>query len=163
MNFLTVFLKISKFLYSFKVFSTIFFLLWKFVAWNEEKPEICKKNYKLTLILFHFLWKICVNHSYKKNGEALESFMWTFSKKVPRVSDGFGILVWWVISSAHNLTVVQTVRSKLHTTLNNICTVLTLTGIELGTPKSLNIQSVMLTFPLHHRGTQLNILLLNCL
>jgi hypothetical protein len=40
--------------------------------------------------------------------------------------------VWRVISSAHNLiTVVQKVRRKLHTTLNNICMVLTLTGIEL--------------------------------
>ncbi len=46
--------------------------------------------------------------------------------------------MWRVISSAHNLTV----RRKLHTTLNNICTVLTLSRIELGTPKSLNIQSV---------------------
>jgi hypothetical protein len=27
----------------------------------------------------------------------------TFSKKLTRVSDGFGILVWRVISSAHNL------------------------------------------------------------
>jgi hypothetical protein len=34
-------------------------------------------------------------------------------------------LMWLVISSAHNLTVIQTVRRKLHTTLNNICTVLT--------------------------------------
>ncbi len=41
-------------------------------------------------------------------------------------------LMWLVISSAHNLiTVIQTVRRKLHTTLNNICMVLTLTGIEL--------------------------------
>jgi hypothetical protein len=56
-----------------------------------------------------------------------------------------------VISSAHNLiTVVQTVRRKLHTTLNNIWTVLKLTGIELRTLKSPYIQSVMLTFPLYH-------------
>jgi hypothetical protein len=74
----------------------------------------------------------------------------TFSKKLLRVSDGFGILIWRVISSAHNLiTVVHTSRINLHTTLNNICTVLTLTGIELGTPKSLYIQSVMSTFPLY--------------
>ncbi len=79
----------------------------------------------------------------------------TFSKKLPRVSDGFRVLVWWVHSSAYNLTtVVQTVRRKLHTTLNNICTVLTLTGIELGTLKSPYIQSVMLTFVLYHRSTQ---------
>jgi hypothetical protein len=77
----------------------------------------------------------------------------TFSKKLSRVSDGFGILVWRVISSVQNLTtVVQTVRRKLHTILNNICTVLTLTGIELRTPKSPYILSVMLTFPLQHRG-----------
>jgi hypothetical protein len=88
------------------------------------------------------------------NGEVLESFMgiWSSSKKLPRVSDGFGMLMWRVISSAHNLAVVQTVRRKLHTTLNNICTVLTLTGIELRTSKNPYIQSVMLTFPLHHRG-----------
>jgi hypothetical protein len=44
---------------------------------------------------------------------------------------GVGFLMWRVISSAHNLGVIQTVRRKLHTTLNNICTVLTLTRIEL--------------------------------
>jgi hypothetical protein len=61
----------------------------------------------------------------------------TFSKKLPRVSDGFGFLMWRVISSAQNLIkVVQTVRRKLRTSLINICTILTLTGIELGTPKS---------------------------
>ncbi len=60
-------------------------------------------------------------------------------------------------SAQHNHTVVQTVRRKLHTTLNNIFTVLTLSRIEIGTPKSPYIQSVMLTLPLHHRGTQLNI------
>jgi hypothetical protein len=74
--------------------------------------------------------------------EASPSFKWVL------------YLMWRVISSAHNLIVVQTVHTrKLHTTLNNICTVLTLTGIELGTPKSLNIQSVMSTFPLYQRGT----------
>jgi hypothetical protein len=63
-----------------------------------------------------------------------------------------------VISSVHSLmTVVQTVRRILHTTLNNICTVLILSGIELGTLKSLNIQNVMLTFPMYHRGTKKNI------
>jgi hypothetical protein len=37
----------------------------------------------------------------------------TFLKKLSRVSDGFGVLMWRVISSAHNLiTVVQTVRRK---------------------------------------------------
>jgi hypothetical protein len=65
-------------------------------------------------------------------------------------------LMWRVISSAHNFAVVQTVRKKLHITLNNICTVLTLTGIELGTPKSLNIKSVMSTFPLYQRGALQN-------
>jgi hypothetical protein len=58
-------------------------------------------------------------------------------------------LKWLVISSAHNLiTVIQTVRRKLHTTLNNICTVLTSTRIEPELSESLNIQFVMSTFPL---------------
>jgi hypothetical protein len=49
--------------------------------------------------------------------------------------------VWRVISSAPNLiTVIETVRRKLHTTLNNIFTVLTLAGIELENPKSPYIQ-----------------------
>ncbi len=77
----------------------------------------------------------------------------TFSKKLPRLSNGFEDLVWRVISSAHNLTVVQTVRRKPHKTFNNICTVLILSKIELGTPKSLNIQSVTSTFPLYQRGS----------
>ncbi len=47
-------------------------------------------------------------------------------------------------------------KRKLHTTLNNICTVLTLSRIELGTPKSLNIQSEMSTFPPYQRGSQEN-------
>ncbi len=74
--------------------------------------------------------------------------------KLPRVSEGCGILMWRLISSTHNLGVIQTVRRKLHTTLNNICTVLTLTWIELGTPKSLNIQSVISTFQLYQRDSQ---------
>jgi hypothetical protein len=46
----------------------------------------------------------------------------------------------------HNLiTVFQTV--------NNICTVLFVLRVVLRTLKSPYIQSVMLTFPLHHRGT----------
>jgi hypothetical protein len=74
----------------------------------------------------------------------------TSRRNFPEFQMGLG-----VISSAHNLiTVVHTVRRKLHTTLNNICTVLTLTRIELRTPKSPYIQSVMPTFPLYHRGTQ---------
>ncbi len=62
---------------------------------------------------------------------------------VETLTPRLGILMMWrVISSAYNLiTVVQTVRRKLHTTLNNICTVLTLTRIELRKPKSLIIQS----------------------
>jgi hypothetical protein len=76
-----------------------------------------------------FMKKDMENCIHKKNGEALKSLMGHImghiSKKLPRVSDGFGILVWRVISSAHNLiTVVQTVRRKLHKTLNNICTIL---------------------------------------
>ncbi len=35
-----------------------------------------------------------------------------------------------VASDQHNFAVVKTARRKLHTKLNNICTVLTLTGIE---------------------------------
>jgi hypothetical protein len=61
-------------------------------------------------------------------------------------------LMWLVISSAHNLiTVVQTVKRKLHTTLNNICMVLTSTRIEPELSESLNIQFVMSTFPLYQR------------
>jgi hypothetical protein len=48
---------------------------------------------------------------------------------------GFGIWMWRVISSAPNLAVVETVRRKIQTTLNNICTVLTLTGIGTRDPK----------------------------
>ncbi len=99
-------------------------------------------------------WRVCSWDKKWRGTRILHGDM-TFSKKLPRVSDGFGILVWRVISPAHNLiTVLQTVTRKLHTTLNNICTVLTLTGIELRTPKNPYIQSVMLTFPLHHRGTR---------
>ncbi len=66
-------------------------------------------------------------------------------------------LMWLVISSAHNLiTVIQTVRRKLHTTLNNICTVLTSTRIEPELSESLNIQFVMSTFPLYQRGSPLD-------
>jgi hypothetical protein len=103
--------------------------------------------------VFFMLWagtgrlKTSVSNAPKKwRGTRILHRVMTFSKKLPRVSDGFGILVWRVISSAHNLlTVDQTVRRKLHTTLNNICTVLTLTGIELRTQKSPYIQSVMLS------------------
>jgi hypothetical protein len=81
----------------------------------------------------------------------------TFSKKLPRVSNGFEILVWRVISSAHNLTVVQTVRSQLHTILNNICTVLTLSRIELGTPKSLNqgVLVIVLVYIFKKKGDEM--------
>ncbi len=78
----------------------------------------------------------------------------TFSKKVPRVSDGFGILMWRVNSSAHNLTVIQTARRKLDTILNNICTVLTLKRIEHRNlePKhsicDVNVSTVPTRFPI---------------
>ncbi len=75
----------------------------------------------------------------------------TFSKKLPRVSKWVWDLMWLVISSAHNLiTVVQTVRRKLPTTLNNISTFLTSTRIE----PELTSQKVMSTFPLYQRGSQ---------
>ncbi len=95
--------------------------------------------------------------SKEKNGEALESFMgiWPSRRNFPEFQMG-EILKWRVIISAHNLAVVQTMRRKLHITLNNIFTVLTLTGIEIRTPKSLNIQSVMSTFPLYQRGALQN-------
>jgi hypothetical protein len=92
----------------------------------------------------------------KKNGEAQESVVWILPSRrnFPEFQIGLR-LMWLVISSAHNLiTVIQTVRRKLHTTLNNICTVLTSTRIEPELSESLNIQFVMSTFPLYQRGSQ---------
>ncbi len=81
-------------------------------------------------------------------------WIWPSRRNFPEFQMGFWDLMWLVISSAHNLTVIQTVRRKLHTTLNNICTVLTSTWIEPELPESLNIQFVMSTFPLYQRGSQ---------
>jgi hypothetical protein len=60
----------------------------------------------------------------------------------------------WSAQRTTYITVFQTVRRKLHTTLKNICTVLILAGIEHRTPKSFNIQSVASTFPLYQRDSR---------
>jgi hypothetical protein len=81
----------------------------------------------------------------------------TFSKKLSRVSNGFEILMWREISTAHNLiTVVQTVRKTSHNIEQHLY------GFdinwertqELKTLRSPYTQSVMSTLPLYQRGTQ---------
>jgi hypothetical protein len=49
-------------------------------------------------------WAIFQKYKKKKwRGVCIPRGDITFSKKLPRVSDGCGILMWRVISSAHNL------------------------------------------------------------